>query len=366
MNFIKLLCLITLISINTIIAQDELEPQTIQVPLTIQDRKNNDLLYAIEAGDLEKVVALIEDGAHVNSLNLTANTPLSVAVAFRQLPIVQFLLKQGADVNLANTSGITPLYRAASLNDLAIVRELLKVPTINVNLADDQGVTPLFCAAYNDNLDIIKELLDRKDINTNPLAHEKYTPADVATNPLIEELLAARGGIESYYIKMVIEDFIKAVKAGDVQRASEVIAAQNAQLKNDILSKIKNAFEFKVPDLTLQIINAKKVKASGTFTAKGSNWDMNGFSIYFILEKKDHKWLIADTNFASKLSSRFFFSFFVLVLIILMFWLWMLIDCFKRKLSKKALWIIALFVFNIIAAVIYFIVIKRKDFAPRI
>ncbi|KKT69231.1 MAG: hypothetical protein UW63_C0061G0003 [Candidatus Uhrbacteria bacterium GW2011_GWF2_44_350] len=44
------------------------------------------------------------------------------------------------------------------------------------------------------------------------------------------------------------------------------------------------------------------------------------------------------------------------------FWVWMLIDCIRRKLteSEKTLWVIIILFGNLLGAIIYFFIIKNK------
>jgi len=44
------------------------------------------------------------------------------------------------------------------------------------------------------------------------------------------------------------------------------------------------------------------------------------------------------------------------------FWLWMLIDCLKRKkFEDKLVWIIVLLLLNILGAILYYLLVKSKD-----
>jgi uncharacterized protein len=70
----------------------------------------DELHRAAEAGDLEKVVALVEQGADVNAFaeEDTYNeifTPLHCAAKSGSLPVVAFLVRHGADVNAQPEEG---------------------------------------------------------------------------------------------------------------------------------------------------------------------------------------------------------------------------------------------------------------------
>ena len=63
------------------------------------------------------------------------------------------------------------------------------------------------------------------------------------------------------------------------------------------------------------------------------------------------------------------FVFILVALLLLVFWLWMLIDCLKRPDDKfaiggnnaKLIWVIVIIFTGIIGAVIYYFLIKRKE-----
>src|SRR3989344_3636477 len=42
------------------------------------------------------------------------------------------------------------------------------------------------------------------------------------------------------------------------------------------------------------------------------------------------------------------------------FWIWMIVDCAKRKFDKKVMWLLLIIILGIIPAIIYFFIIKRK------
>ncbi len=51
-------------------------------------------------------------------------------------------------------------------------------------------------------------------------------------------------------------------------------------------------------------------------------------------------------------------------LAVLIFWVWMLIDCIKRDFENKVVWILILVFTGILGAIIYYFVVKRKASAP--
>lgn len=86
---------------------------------------NGQYVLAARAGRVERVVALLQEGAKVNSRDRNGDSPLNMAAAKGNAALTDALLKAGADVNLANLAGVTPLMGAAFSGDVEIVRKLL-------------------------------------------------------------------------------------------------------------------------------------------------------------------------------------------------------------------------------------------------
>jgi len=51
----------------------------------------------------------------------------------------------------------------------------------------------------------------------------------------------------------------------------------------------------------------------------------------------------------------------IIVISISIFWVWMIIDCVKRKFKDKVVWIIVLIFTHILGASLYYFYIKRKN-----
>ncbi|WP_310644997.1 ankyrin repeat domain-containing protein [Limnohabitans sp.] len=86
---------------------------------------NGQFVMAARVGKVERVQALLDQGASVNSRDRNGDTPLNMAAAKGNADLVQALLKANADVNLANLSGVTPLMGAAFSANPQIFNALL-------------------------------------------------------------------------------------------------------------------------------------------------------------------------------------------------------------------------------------------------
>ncbi|MEO7107787.1 MAG: ankyrin repeat domain-containing protein [Rhodoferax sp.] len=86
---------------------------------------NGEFVLAAKAGRVERVAALIAEGAAVNSRDRNGDSPLNMAAAKGNEALVDVLIHAGADVNLANISGVTPLMGAAFISNARIVHVLI-------------------------------------------------------------------------------------------------------------------------------------------------------------------------------------------------------------------------------------------------
>ena len=78
-------------------------------------------------GQIEAALALIQDGADVNSRNNDGATPLITAAFLCRTEIVQALLDHGADKNARNNAGATALEGVAgSFDDVKGIYDLLQ------------------------------------------------------------------------------------------------------------------------------------------------------------------------------------------------------------------------------------------------
>jgi ankyrin repeat protein len=126
-----------------------------------QDR----LIKAISKGDTEKVHALLEKGADVNTRGNDGFTALDMAAGHGHTDIVQALLSQGADMNAKDNDGITALMGAAFEGHTDTVHALLEKGA-DVNAKDNNGGTALMRAAQEGQTDTLQALLaNGADVN---------------------------------------------------------------------------------------------------------------------------------------------------------------------------------------------------------
>jgi len=83
------------------------------------------LLKAVEEGDVEQVEQLLDNGADPNIINELSKTQFVWATEDVQKKIIQMLLDHGADPNIADEFGKTPLNQAVEEGNTDIIQMLL-------------------------------------------------------------------------------------------------------------------------------------------------------------------------------------------------------------------------------------------------
>lgn len=116
------------------------------------------LIDAVQHQDVQRVRALLQQGADVNQQDVDGSTALHWAAYVDDPGIIGVLLKAGAKVNLANQFGITPLMEACDSRDPKIVDLLLNAGA-DPNARAEAGETPVMRAARAGNAEVMRLLL---------------------------------------------------------------------------------------------------------------------------------------------------------------------------------------------------------------
>jgi ankyrin repeat protein len=118
------------------------------------------LLEAVQKGDREAVLSLVEQRADVNGSQADGETALHWAAYQDDLETVELLIDAGANLDAANDYGVTPLALACTNRSVPIIRMLLDAGA-NPNAAQSTGETVLMTCARTGNLAAVSLLLRR-------------------------------------------------------------------------------------------------------------------------------------------------------------------------------------------------------------
>ncbi|MQY50819.1 ankyrin repeat domain-containing protein [Rhodocyclus tenuis] len=129
----------------------------LMLPLAASAGVYDDMLTALRSGDNGAVVALLDRGVDVNTVDRNGDTLLMLAVRENNAELLDQLLLRRARLNSRNRNGDTALRLAAFAGQEAFVHRLVEAGAA-VNM---YGWTPLAYAAYNGHASIVDYLLKR-------------------------------------------------------------------------------------------------------------------------------------------------------------------------------------------------------------
>jgi nitroimidazol reductase NimA-like FMN-containing flavoprotein (pyridoxamine 5'-phosphate oxidase superfamily) len=127
---------------------------------------------AVEAGDLNEVTRLLQQGVDVDIRDEHMWRPFMHAVFGGHLKIVEFLITNGADIDAQDNDGMTPLHVAA-WNDSLGIAQLLMQHGANINVLDQHGCCPLFRAVNS--IEVMKLLAQQPGADLTVLANNGWS-----------------------------------------------------------------------------------------------------------------------------------------------------------------------------------------------
>ena len=134
------------------------------------------LNLASERGRVVVVDLFIENGADESVREM--DSPLLLAIRFRQVEVARSLIEHGADVTLEADFGWTPLHLASQLGSLDLVNMFIEYGA-DVTARTGDGYTPLDVASSKGYADVVGMLFDR---GANVTAQEgRRTPLHLAS-----------------------------------------------------------------------------------------------------------------------------------------------------------------------------------------
>jgi len=156
------------------------------------DRMNELLWRAVEAGALKDIIAAVGQGADVNARDEGGETALTRSTGASHTPevalaCVQSLLKLGARVSEERPDGGlgTSVHRAAAHGHTQALKELFGADgKTALELFDDMGRTPLICAVQEGHLEEASLILDA---GANVDSHDEKTFSNTALATAVQE-----------------------------------------------------------------------------------------------------------------------------------------------------------------------------------
>ena len=147
-----------------------------------------DIISAADAGDLERVMFLVEQGVDKdNIIDANGRTPLYAASRNGHIPVVRFLVEQGAEKDKANFDGVSPLIVACYKGHSEVVHYLL-AQGANKNKSTNRGNSSLHFAVRFGYLSIV-ELLMVYGADLDGRNDNNELPIDKTSNKEIRQVI---------------------------------------------------------------------------------------------------------------------------------------------------------------------------------
>lgn len=128
--------------------------------INIIDSRGENLVHKAARNNFYEVTdLLLKLKVDVNGTNKYLDTPLHLAVQFKNSEIVERLLFEHAKVNAKNKKGVSPLHIAATIGKDQILGSLLDHGA-KLNIADSNGMKPIHYAIKSGKKSIIRTLLN--------------------------------------------------------------------------------------------------------------------------------------------------------------------------------------------------------------
>lgn len=158
----------------------------------VRNNGSSALFWAAKRGELNTIIRLSEEGAHIHSTarqhNLGVVTPLHVAVRHGHFRIASILIMNGMSPRIEACNGHTPLGLAIAARSVATVALLIKLGADARQRFPAQwgGSTALHFASFIGAKSIVKLLLD-SDADIEALDLKQQTPLHWAVTPVVPE-----------------------------------------------------------------------------------------------------------------------------------------------------------------------------------
>jgi hypothetical protein len=167
----------------------------------IKPDQGKELCQAVQSGNLEKVIALLDAGVPVDA-NDSWGTPLMWAARFGYKNICQTLLDRQAEVNIKNQYGLSPLMAAACHGHVDTCQLLLE-HNAQINAKNNKGKTSLHFAA-KEGYNCVCQLLLKHHAQVDAKDNSGKTPFRLAAKFKSHNVIFGHKGI----CKLIIDSTI--------------------------------------------------------------------------------------------------------------------------------------------------------------
>lgn len=174
----------------------------LNIEISLAMAQSDNLLSAVEDGNKDEVLRLIELGININKKNELGETALMLACQRWDTSIVELLLNSGANINQSNRYDQTPLILATQVNynNNSEIIKLLINKGADVDIEDVFGETALTIASKYYSVEIVELLFkSQKDIakKSGLLNKMLFNAVDRSYKELIQLLLDLGADINS-------------------------------------------------------------------------------------------------------------------------------------------------------------------------
>lgn len=176
------------------------------------------LLMAINYRNLDMVKELVKRGASLESSSVKLDTPLHKAIRSGDAEIVKYLLENGVKFEERDFRGATPLILASKKSSPEMIKLLISKGA-SPNVADKNGATPLMSASENGNYEIAKLLITSEtDLEVK----------DSSGNTALTKAILS-GNLD--LVKLLIDNGARIDPSSDIGKSPMYFAALNGNLE---------------------------------------------------------------------------------------------------------------------------------------
>jgi uncharacterized protein len=194
--FLALLCTLPLLACAADLESESPLPLR-TVSASSANEKASQLLDAVVADDLQRVLLLLDEGAGPEARDANGRTPLLLATHRNHTAIAEALIQAGADVNAKDAIQDSPYLYAAAEGRLEILR-LVLANGADLRATNRYGGTGLIPAAHHGHVEVVRELL------TTSVAIDHVN--NLGWTALLEAVILGNGGpVHTQIVRLLVD-----------------------------------------------------------------------------------------------------------------------------------------------------------------